>query len=93
VELSKCAALLLTGFSLAAHGAEQTARKAASNKAVQPDIEFLEYLGTAEGDDENWTEIDGQSVDWQPSESTTPTSESKDSAKTEAPAKRVTDRK
>jgi hypothetical protein len=33
---------------------QQNAQRA---PALQPDIKFLEYLGTVETDDENWTEI------------------------------------
>ncbi len=51
-------ALLLAGFALAAQGAEPSPKKTApASKVAQPDIKFLEYLGTLEGDDENWTEI------------------------------------
>ena len=31
--------------------------KAEQARPAQPDIKFLEYLGTLEGDGENWTEI------------------------------------
>jgi poly-gamma-glutamate capsule biosynthesis protein CapA/YwtB (metallophosphatase superfamily) len=91
VDVPKHVAILLAGFSLAAHGAESAAKKtAAAAKAAQPDIEFLEYLGTVEGDDENWTEVEDEQLNWQQSDAAP---KARDGAKTEAAAKRVTESK
>ena len=50
-------AVLLAGFSLAAQGAESAPKKPVqATKPAQPDVKFLEYLGTVDGDDENWTD-------------------------------------
>jgi hypothetical protein len=50
-------AVLLAGFSLAAQGAESAPKKPVqAAKPTQPDIQFLVYLGTVDGDDENWTD-------------------------------------
>jgi hypothetical protein len=50
-------AVLLAGFSLAAQGAESAPKQPAQPaKPALPDIKFLEYLGTVDGDDENWTD-------------------------------------
>jgi hypothetical protein len=58
VSLEKSVAILLAGLSLTAYGAESATKKSLANRvATQPDIQFLEYLGSLEGDDENWTEI------------------------------------
>ena len=54
--LEKSIAIVLTGLSLAAYGAEPT-NKMPPNRSAQPDVKFLEYLGSLEGDDENWTDI------------------------------------
>ena len=45
--------------ALSVEGAEPAPKKADAKSAtpVKPDIAFLEYLGTLEGDDENWTDI------------------------------------
>jgi hypothetical protein len=57
VPAAKHLALLLAGFSLAAHGAESAPKKPAQQpKSAQPDVKFLEYLGTVDGDEENWTD-------------------------------------
>ena len=59
--LPKHIAILLAGFSLGAHNAASGAeseKKAEPAKATQPDIQFLEYLGTLEDDDENWTDVE-----------------------------------
>jgi hypothetical protein len=91
VDVRKHVAILLAGFSLAAHGAESVAKKTAvAAKATQPDIEFLEYLGTVEGDDENWTEIEDEQLTWQQNDAALKT---RDGAKTEAASKRVTESK
>jgi hypothetical protein len=53
----KVIAVLLAGFSLAAHGAESAPKKSAPpTQPTQPDIKFLEYLGTVDDDEENWTD-------------------------------------
>jgi hypothetical protein len=58
MRLTKHAAIFLAGFALAAHGTEPTAKKATpAAKATRPDPKFLEYLGTLEADEENWTDI------------------------------------
>ena len=44
-------------FSGLVLGADTQQQKKPARPAAQPDIKFLEYLGTLEGDDENWTEI------------------------------------
>jgi hypothetical protein len=49
------AGVLLTTKVLVAPGAEAPPAKQQSKNT--PDIEFLEYLGTLEGDGENWTDI------------------------------------
>jgi hypothetical protein len=50
-------AVLFAGFSLAAHGAESAPKKPTqATKPAQPDVKFLEYLGTVDGDEENWTD-------------------------------------
>ena len=38
-----------------AQGAQPSQKPA--NKSAAPDIEFLEYLGTLESEDENWTDV------------------------------------
>lgn len=53
-------AVLLFAVALAAQGAEPAPKKPETKqatRAAKPDIAFLEYLGTLEGDDENWTDI------------------------------------
>jgi len=78
-------ALLLASFSLAAHGAEpETKKTAATSKSAQPDIRFLEYLGTLESDGENWTDI---------ATTTLASPKDKDDAKAEATAKPATEKK
>lgn len=58
MQLLTLAVILLAGFSLVAQAAESSPKKAApATKATQPDVKFLEYLGTLEGDDENWTDV------------------------------------
>jgi hypothetical protein len=49
-------AVALAGFALAAHSAESQPKKSPP-KPAQPDIQFLEYLGSVEADDENWTDV------------------------------------
>ena len=47
-------ALLVAGaalHSITAHSAEP------SKRTAQPDIKFLEYLGSLEGNEENWTDV------------------------------------
>jgi len=77
-------AFLLAGLSLAAQGAEPKIQKAvAPSKSAQPDVRFLEYLGTLESDGENWTDI-----------ATTTVASPKDKdAKAEAAAKPATEKK
>jgi hypothetical protein len=78
-------AVLLAGFSLAAHGAESAPKKTTQPaKPAQPDIKFLEYLGTVDGDDENWTDALSAVVAAEP--------QSNANAKVEAP-KPVVERK
>jgi hypothetical protein len=59
---------MLVSCVLIAYGAEQTPSKPANkpannptgkaaNKVAAPDLEFLEYLGTLEGDEDNWTDV------------------------------------
>ena len=47
--------LLPLAWAQAAHAADAP-RKSPPAKQ-QPDIKFLEYLGTMEADDENWTDV------------------------------------
>ncbi len=68
--------------------------KTSSSKVAQPDFKFLEYLGTLESDEENWTQIDLEQI------ATTTLSAAEQSAldgelkpKAEAIAKPVTERK
>jgi hypothetical protein len=42
---------------LAADGDKPDKKPAPPAKAVQPDVKFLEYLGTLEGEGENWTDV------------------------------------
>jgi hypothetical protein len=49
-------AIVLAGCALTAHGAESQSKKLPP-KPTQPDIQFLEYLGSVEADDENWTDV------------------------------------
>lgn len=49
--------MLLAGFSLAAQSAERAAKAVPSSASAQPNLQFLEYLGTLEDDDENWTDV------------------------------------
>lgn len=46
---------MLVSCALAAHGAERASVK--TNKSPAPDLDFLEYLGTLENDEDNWTDI------------------------------------
>ena len=52
---------MLAGLWLIATGAlgadARPKKPTEPTKPAQPDVKFLEYLGTLEGDDENWTEI------------------------------------
>lgn len=83
-------ALLLTGFSLTAQAAESAPKKVAPAQPALPDIKFLEYLGTLEGDDENWTDVDAPDEKSSAIVATEP--QSKANAKVE-PAKPVVERK
>lgn len=59
MRLRNAIALLLSGVALAAHG-EPAPKKVETKpeaRAAKPDIAFLEYLGTLEADDGNWTDI------------------------------------
>jgi len=49
------AGVLLMSCALAAHAADRPAAKQA--KSPQPDLDFLEYLGTLENDEDNWTDV------------------------------------
>ncbi|HTE41379.1 MAG TPA: hypothetical protein VK629_11140 [Steroidobacteraceae bacterium] len=52
--LASCALIV----PLAAPAAEPMAKKTSVDaKASKPDLKFLEYLGTLEGEDENWTDL------------------------------------
>ncbi len=45
---------------MAAQGGERANAKsptALASKSATPDLDFLEYLGTLEGDEENWTDV------------------------------------
>ena len=78
-------ALLLASLSLIAHGAEPEAKKTATtSKPAQPDIGFLEYLGTFESDGDNWTDI---------ATTTVASPKDKDDAKAEATAKPAMEKK
>lgn len=58
MQLLTLTVILFAGFSLVAQAAESPSKKPApASKATQPDVKFLEYLGTLEADDENWTDI------------------------------------
>ena len=53
---------LLAGTSalsdgLADEGVKPDKKPASAAKAPPPDVKFLEYLGTLEGEDENWTDV------------------------------------
>jgi hypothetical protein len=80
--------LVLASLSLstvAAQGAEAQAKKPSTQmKPAQPDIKFLEYLGTLESDEENWTEIAALAL---------APPESKPNAKPEAAAKSAAEKK
>ena len=57
-------ALLLMGVSLTFHdamaaNATETAPKTTQPaKSLQPDVKFLEYLGTVEDDEDNWMDVE-----------------------------------
>lgn len=57
-------ALLFMGVSLTLHdamaaGVAETAPKTSQpSKSLQPDIKFLEYLGTVEDDEDNWMDVE-----------------------------------
>jgi hypothetical protein len=42
---------------IAAEGAKRDKKPASAAKAPPPDVKFLEYLGTLEGEGENWTDV------------------------------------
>ena len=48
--------VLLAVCVLAAHGADPAPGKPRAKNAA-PDLEFLEYLGTLESDEANWTDV------------------------------------
>ena len=50
------AGVLLASCALIAHGAEHAPAKV-PGKAAAPDLDFLEYLGTLESDEDNWTDV------------------------------------
>jgi len=91
--MGKRVAILLAGISLVVHnvavGADRASKKAptADKPAAQPDIKFLEYLGTVEDDEENWTQIDLEQV------TTKVLAAPEGKAKTEAAAKPATEKK
>jgi hypothetical protein len=73
-----------------ASAAEVTPKKAApASKAAPPDAKFLEYLGTFEGDNENWTQVDLPVI----AATALPPTEGKAGAKVEATAKPAAERK
>ncbi len=76
-------AFLLAGFSLTAQAAESAPKKAAP---AQPDIKFLEYLGTVEGDDENWTDVDAPDEKSSATSGATPPGKANAKAETAKPA-------
>jgi hypothetical protein len=47
--------LLAASCALTAHGADRGAAKPPSK--TTPDLEFLEYLGTLESDEDNWKDV------------------------------------
>jgi hypothetical protein len=83
------AAVWLITFAITARGAEQTPAKPVV-KAPALDLDFLEYLGTLESDDGNWTEVVNIELPKPPpanAKSKVDTSATKSKAQTEAAAK------
>jgi len=85
-KLEASVALLLLSFAMSAQGAEPEAKRPADKPPVvaKPDIAFLEYLGTLEDDEENWTDI---------ANTVLAEARSKRSAKQEATAKSAAEQK
>jgi hypothetical protein len=53
---SLLAGTILASCAVASQGADRPPTKAES-KTVAADLEFLEYLGTFENDEDNWTDV------------------------------------
>ena len=76
--LERSMAIVIAGLAAAVAAHCDTARgdtvpkaPVSTHAAIEPDIKFLEYLGTLEGDDENWTEVaSAESVSGDDTEST-----------------------